>query len=491
MLDDDFRIGLKGSILPRSRSLKISGSKLACGTAMMTLVLMLGGPGYAQSSREEARLKLEKERNQLQSAQGKAHSLELQMRELKQEREKLNSRLVETAALIQKSEARLTAIETRLDELRSQEQLVRGSLMQRRDQIAKLLAVLQRMGRNPPPVMMTHREDALAMVRSAMLLSSAFPGLSKQALELADRLNELVRVMTDIRTEGERLKAETQSLKDSQTRLSGLMAQKKTSLSAQETELSNVRSAAAEIARNVTSLKDLISQIDKAAENERMREHNRLAARQVEEATVKGRLGTAEPISPSQVPVQSDPGLVQEAAPQKAPRDPEQEVEVAVLAPSASGFGKTSAGRIEPAIPFHLAKGKLPRPTSGKLVLKYAEKTEYGGKSKGIVFRTRHAAQITSPCDGWIVYAGPFRSYGQLLIINAGGGYHVLLAGMTRIDVQPGQFVLAAEPVGTMNEAPPTVKDSSSDTSPVLYVEFRKDGRPIDPAPWWVLNPRG
>ena len=131
------------------------------------------------------------------------------MKDLRKEREKLNVRLVETAALIQKSESRLTSIETRLDELRTQEQMVRGSLAQRRGQIAKLLAVLQRMGRNPPPVMMTHRDDALAMVRSAILLASAFPGLSKQALELTERLKELIRVMTDIRDEGERLKAES------------------------------------------------------------------------------------------------------------------------------------------------------------------------------------------------------------------------------------------------------------------------------------------
>ncbi len=68
------------------------------------------------------------------------------------------------------------------------------------------------------------------------------------------------------------------------------------------------------------------------------------------------------------------------------------------------------------------------------------------------------AAQVTSPCDGWIVYAGEFRSYGQLLIMNAGGGYHVLMAGLSQIDVQPGQFVLASEPVGTMSGAPRTAQ---------------------------------
>jgi septal ring factor EnvC (AmiA/AmiB activator) len=93
---------------------------------------------------------------------------------------------------------------------------------------------------------------------------------------------------------------------------------------------------------------------------------------------------------------------------------------------------------------------------------------------------------VTSPCDGWIVYGGPFRTYGQVLIINAGGGYHVLLAGLSQIDVQLGQFVLAAEPVGTMSAAPKTAAGKTNQSAPVLYVEFRKDGRPIDPDPWWV-----
>ncbi|MFN3869063.1 MAG: murein hydrolase activator EnvC family protein, partial [Hyphomicrobiaceae bacterium] len=117
-------------------------------------------------------------------------------------------------------------------------------------------------------------------------------------------------------------------------------------------------------------------------------------------------------------------------------------------------------------------------------------------QSKGMVIETRNNAQVTSPCDGWIVFAGEFRSYGQLLIINGGGGYHVLLAGLSRIDVEPGQFVLAAEPVGTMGGSGPAaggtvaVRDARNEGSaPVLYIEFRKDGRPIDPSPWWVSGP--
>lgn len=92
---------------------------------------------------------------------------------------------------------------------------------------------------------------------------------------------------------------------------------------------------------------------------------------------------------------------------------------------------------------------------------------------------------MLAPCDGWIVYAGEFRAYGQLLIINGGGGYHLLLAGLSQIDVQLGQFVLMGEPVGVMGAAIKSPPANTQDSGPILYIELRKDGRSIDPDPWW------
>jgi murein hydrolase activator len=128
----------------------------------------------------------------------------------------------------------------------------------------------------------------------------------------------------------------------------------------------------------------------------------------------------------------------------------------------------------------------LPMPAQGRKVLTFGDKTQFGGSSKGIVIETRGGALVTAPADGWIVYAGEFRSYGQLLIINAGGGYHILVAGLAQIDVQPGQFVLAAEAIGTMSAQSKSAGDQSQSAAPVLYIEFRKDGQPIDPDPWWA-----
>jgi septal ring factor EnvC (AmiA/AmiB activator) len=161
-----------------------------------------------------------------------------------------------------------------------------------------------------------------------------------------------------------------------------------------------------------------------------------------------------------------------------------------VLAPNSERVAMLTPGRIKPAMPFSEAKGILPVPAHGRRVLTFGEKTQYGSQSKGLVIETRQGAQVVSPTDGWIVYAGEFRSYGQLLIINAGAGYHILLAGLSQIDVQLGQFVLAGEPVGVMSAAAKSAQVKAQDNAPVLYVEFRKDQRPIDPDPWWADGSR-
>ncbi|KAB2937583.1 MAG: peptidoglycan DD-metalloendopeptidase family protein [Hyphomicrobium sp.] len=450
------------------------------------LVLAPSAWVFAQtpSNADDAKKKLESKRNELQDVEKKTKSLQSDVEGLAAERERLNTRLVETADLIKKSEAQLTSIETRIGELEEQQRILKGSLNQRHDQIAKLLSALQRMGRNPPPVLITQREDALEMVRSAMLLSAAFPELGNQAKALTARLNELIRVMTEIRTQGDQLRNEMTRLNDARTRLSGLMEEKRVTLEERQSELQRMRAAAADISRNVNDLNELITQLDQAVKN-----NTGLGA--YEEQRKQAAAANITPNSSAPIPPNSPAALPanQKAPPPDAlvPPATSKGIDVVVLSPGAM-LG--SPGRIKPEIAFSDAAGRLPMPAQGRQVLGFGEKTQFGGQSKGIVLETRQGAQVTSPCDGWIVYAGEFRSYGQLLIINAGGGYHVLLAGLSQIDVQPGQFVLAAEPVGTMSGWSQQSQPAAANSAPVLYVEFRKDGRPVDPDPWWVAGHR-
>lgn len=441
---------------------------LPCAIAGLLAGLLVGLPqSLAEPPHDPEALQksLESRRSELDKAEQRAKFLQADVDQIAEERQRINARLLETASLIQKSEAELSGIEARLGELDAQEKTLRGSLEQRHDQISKLMSALLRMGRNPPPVIMTHRSDALAMVRSAMLLASTFPELRTQALALAERLNELVRVISSIRAERERLKAETARLSDARARLASFKEAKRTTLLERQAELAKVRADAAEISKNVSDLSELIAQLDKSV---------------TKNTTLKDYEEDAKRLAAADRAQASAPPAGQTAPPKD---EPKSKPLVVVLGPQ-QGAGLGNPGRIKPAVPFQLAKGRLPLPAHGRRVIAFADKTQYGGQSKGIVLETRASAQITSPCDGWIVYAGEFRSYGQLLIINAGGGYHILLAGLSQIDVQPGQFVLAGEPVGTMSGVP--AQGDAERNVPVLYVEFRKDGRPIDPDPWWA-----
>jgi len=96
--------------------------------------------------------------------------------------------------------------------------------------------------------------------------------------------------------------------------------------------------------------------------------------------------------------------------------------------------------------------------------------------ARGITIETRVGAQVVAPYDGKIAYAGTFRQYGRILIIDHGERYHTLLAGLDRIDAVVGQWVLAGEPLATMGD--------QQSGNPELYFELRRTGQPINPLPW-------
>jgi septal ring factor EnvC (AmiA/AmiB activator) len=119
---------------------------------------------------------------------------------------------------------------------------------------------------------------------------------------------------------------------------------------------------------------------------------------------------------------------------------------------------------------------RLGLPANGRMVQKYGDKLPTGRKAEGITLRTRTAAQVVAPSDALIEYAGPFRSYGQMLILRTGDGYHIVLYGLSDIYGTLGQSVLAGEPIGRMTDR--------SDVAPDLHMELRKDGTSQDPEKW-------
>ena len=129
---------------------------------------------------------------------------------------------------------------------------------------------------------------------------------------------------------------------------------------------------------------------------------------------------------------------------------------------------------------FKAAKGNIPYPVKGTVIKKFGDPTDSGLSARGITIRTRSNAQVISPYDGTVLFAGPFRGYGELVIIEHGDGYHTLLAGIGRLDTSVGQSLLAGEPVGIM----------VANSNPSLYIEIRKNGQPVNPA-IWLTNKKG
>ena len=125
------------------------------------------------------------------------------------------------------------------------------------------------------------------------------------------------------------------------------------------------------------------------------------------------------------------------------------------------------------------AKGRLAMPVVGKLIKAFGDPTD-GGPATGLSYQAPPNARVTAPCAGRVAFADKFRSYGQLLILDCGGGYHAVLSGLERLDAKAGQAVQAGEPLGTM----PNWEPGGTGRRPSLYIELRHDGQPVDPTPW-------
>ena len=404
-------------------------------------------------SRELAdrRLELRGVEETLDAAEAQRRKLESDIEAIRTDRARLNAALIETTGKIRDSETRAEAAQKRLAALQGNEEAIRVSLGNRRAIVGEVLASLQRMGRRPPPALLVRPEDMLSAIRTSMLLGAVLPEMRAETEALAADLAQLVTLRTAISGERDTLSRELAGMREERQRLSMLVEARQQALSAAQRDLEAQHDRSNELSRKAASLRDLIASVESDAVNQRAPDEAakaETARKQADAVKNDGKTRLA--------------GL---------PGSPFNDV-----------------ARLAPAIAFGEARGLLPLPVNGSLIKAFGAPDGFGSTEKGLSVSTRPQAVVTAPCDGWIAYSGPYRTYGQLLIINAGSGYYVVLAGMERINVDVGQFVLTGEPVATMGDG--TAKTAAAiaigAAQPVLYVEFRKDGTPIDPGPWWA-----
>jgi murein hydrolase activator len=386
----------------------------------------------------------------LEASQDQRRKIEAEIASIRADRAKLTAALLEATQNVNLTERKISETEAKLDTLTGSEDAIKRSLASRRAVIGEVLASLQRMGRKPPPALLASPEDMLSAIRTSMLLGSVLPQMRGEAEALASDLSDLMQLRQSVAAERETLASSGAKLRAERERVAALIEARQAALAAAEQALDSERQRALDLAKQAASLKDLIARMEteiaaarRAAEAARKADE---AHRRAAEAAPSGG-GTKTAISPFKDPA-----------------------------------------RLAPAVSFIETKGLLPFPVNGSLLRGFGSQDGFGSTEKGMLVATRSEAIVSSPCDGWVSFAGSYRSYGQLLIINAGQGYYIILAGMDKINVNVGQFILAGEPVAVMGDG--SVKTAAAiaigAAQPILYVEFRKDGAAIDPGPWWA-----
>ncbi len=401
-------------------------------------------PAASDQQRADKELELRGVEDTLRESEEQRRAIEAEIDSVRADRARLSAALIETTAKVQDSERGAAAATDKLASLNATADELSRSLEPRRGVIAEVLAALQRMGSNPPPAILVKPDDMSEAVRAATVLGSLIPELKSEIEAARHDLEALAKTRESIARERDELTEKGQALAVDKMRLAALIDARQQSLASAQDALGSQHERAAELAKRATSLKDLIARLD--SEN---------AARKA-------------------------------AADAAHAADAATAAEIEARAQAAGG----DTARLKPEIAFADAKGQVPLPAAGAILKTFGSADDLGGIERGVSLATPAGATVSAPADGAVLFAGAYRSYGQLLIIDAGGGYYLLLAGMDRINVESGEFVLAGEPVGVMGDGSARMATAAAvgAARPVLYIELRKDGTAIDPGPWWAKS---
>ena len=392
----------------------------------------------AQQQRTETEVELRGVEDTIRASDEQRRAIETEIESIRADRARLTSALIDTTTKVQDSERDVAAADERLAKLNADADAIGRSLESRRDAIGEVLAALQRMGAHPPPAILVRPGDMAEAIRAATLLTATVPELKAQTESLKRDLESLQQTRKSIAAEREGLARSMSGLALEKERLAALVEARQASLATAEQALGAQHERAADLAKQAGSLKDLIARLDAA---------------------------------------------------DKAARDAQTQAARDIEAKAQEARGAAPA-RLKPEIAFADSRGHVPLPVAGTVVKTFGAQDGFGGVEHGLSLATLAGAVVSAPADGAILFSGRYRSYGQLLIINAGGGYYVLLAGMDRINVTPGEFVLSGEPVGVMGDGSVRMAAAAAvgAAQPVLYIELRKDGTAIDPGPWWAKS---
>lgn len=405
---------------------------------MGVLALMLRPVMAADVSKAD----LAKMEREVQAQNLEHKKLQAQATQISLELTRISKDMIASAKQIQNSEEKISRMESELETLRADLKKAEENFVVEDDNLIKTLSALQNLALKPTEALFVQPLTPVEIIRSAMLLREAVPYLQENAARIREDLEKIEAQKNLVEKQVARIIRQKKILEKEHEQMKALVQRKSKIRNAVEIKSVKAKKKVEQLASQANDLRDLLNKLEKQRQEK--------LCRQEEERRRLAELKAAE---------------ARRAAEETKKLEEKQRADLIKFKPEVIN---------EVGENFVKAKGHLLRPARGPVVTAYGEQMSKGVTSKGIIIKTRSQAQVISPYDGTVIFAGPFRGYGNLIIIEHGQGYLSLLAGLEEVDCELGQMLLAGEPVGQMPE--------SGDAR--LYVELRKDNHPVNPLTW-------
>lgn len=391
------------------------GLAMIAGAAIITAL-----PGSAAAPARPVNL-LDQERTALaraladaKAAARRSATLEKQADSAVAEADKARAEARVVASRVQQAEAEIAAAEARVKIIATLQRAQRARLAARQQPLARLTAALQSMARRPTVLALVQPGSIDDLVRVRAVLATTLPRVEAETAALRQDI------------------ARSRDLARQATRAAALQRKGRQQLAFRRAELARLEARARTRSRELASTSRLEEERALGL-SERARDLDSLVDDLEASASLRQRLAALE-----------GPVL-------RPPRPQASEVVENAAAPASS------------------ARPAYRLPTPGAIVTGFGEVAATGVRSRGLTLATRPGAQLIAPADGRIAFAGKYRGFGQIVIIEHVGGWTSLITGLARTRLKVGERVAQGDPIGR-----------AAEIRPRITVELRRNGRPID-----------
>lgn len=417
-------------------------------TAFLTLLLSLLTVQSAAAA-VVSRKDLEAIQMQVEQKSVEHKRLQAQAAKISVEMATVSKQMVQKARQIQNTEDRISAMEKQLARLQKELKTAEDDFIKEDENLIQTLYALQNLALKPTEALFVQPLTPVEIIRSAMLLRETVPFLAEEAAQIREKLDNIATKKSKIEQQVKKISSNKLALEKEHRQMKQLIRKKAKIRSQIEDKSAAARQKIKQLAAQAKDIKELLVKLEKERKAREKLERERQEKLKREREELERYRAEQEAL----------------AVNERREKERQEQAKSDDLIKSQTAYIKDVGQN------FVKAKGKLSMPARGPIVAAYGQET-----AKGISIKTRSEAQVVSPFDGTVIFAGPFRGYGNIIIIEHGEHYMSLLAGLNSIDCEVGQMLLAGEPIGQMPKS----------AEAKLYVELRKDSRPIDPEAWFA-----